>query len=278
MRRKIFPGPSAILTIFLIPYLCTILLNGMDTALINRKFNVELFLPVVVAAQISEDYEAETIKAQAVIARSNFYRKMDSRESLMTMFQEISKKVHPTYYRFDIPSSVYEEAVTETEGMILMWQKQLKLVPYHEISAGSTRDGEEVFRSEEYSYLKSVDSSGDKDADHYLNSAYVKISQMPEELTVVSRDSADYVTELSADGNILEGEAFRQGLGLASSNFTIQKIGDSLRFLCKGKGHGLGFSQYGANTLAKKEITFKEILETYFPEMEISDISNVSAG
>ena len=43
-----------------------------------------------------------------------------------------------------------------------------------------------------------------------------------------------------------------------------------VRFLCKGKGHGLGFSQYGGNKLAKEGKNWKEILNTYFPLMDIT--------
>lgn len=45
-----------------------------------------------------------------------------------------------------------------------------------------------------------------------------------------------------------------------------------VRFLCKGKGHGLGFSQYGGNEMAKKGSSWEEILETYFPEMEVEAV------
>lgn len=275
MKRRIFPGVLGTLLMLLIPYLSVIFFNGMETALLNRRFNAEMFLPAVLAAQISDKYEAETIKAQAVIARSNFYRHIGNRESICEILGEVSRKFHPTYYIFHIPSPEYEEAVTKTEGEVLTWQNKLRLLPYHEISAGATRDGEEVLRSEAYCYLKSVDSNDDKDASDYLNSSYIEEKQMPKELKIVKRDSAGYVTELSADGKILEGEAFRQGLGLSSSNFTIQKVGDKMRFLCKGRGHGLGFSQYGGNMLVKGGSTYKEILKVYFPEMEIADISSL---
>ena len=67
------------------------------------------------------------------------------------------------------------------------------------------------------------------------------------------------------------------GMGLASSDFSIQKTGKKVRFLCRGKGHGLGFSQYGGNELAKNGSSWKEILEEYFPEMDISTC-NLTAG
>lgn len=98
---------------------------------------------------------------------------------------------------------------------------------------------------------------------------------MPKRLVLKSRDRAGYVTRLTADGNLLEGEAFRLGMGLSSANFKVQKIGTRYRFLCKGKGHGLGFSQYGGNVLAKSGSTCTEILEAYFPEMEIKNICDI---
>lgn len=61
-----------------------------------------------------------------------------------------------------------------------------------------------------------------------------------------------------ADENIVEAEFFVTGMGIASSVFPCQKTGEQVRFLSKGKGHGLGFSQYGGNKLAKREKTGKK--------------------
>jgi stage II sporulation protein D len=37
----------------------------------------------------------------------------------------------------------------------------------------------------------------------------------------------------------------------------------------KGIGHGLGFSQYGANELAKSGYSYKELLSYYYEGVEI---------
>ena len=66
---------SNIVVLLLLPYLITILINGYDMAVLNQKADSETVLSVILALQISSDYEPETIKAQAVIARSNLYRK-----------------------------------------------------------------------------------------------------------------------------------------------------------------------------------------------------------
>ena len=61
-------------------------------------------------------------------------------------------------------------------------------------------------------------------------------------------------------------------MGLSSADFTVQKLNGKIRFLCRGKGHGLGFSQYGGNELAKEGKNYKEILTAYFPEMNQENI------
>ena len=134
----------------------------------------------------------------------------------------------------------------------------------------------EVFHNEDDSYLRSVHSLVDKNAKDYLNSVYINKNVLPERIEIKSRDSAGYVTEILADGKVLEGEAFRKGMGLTSSNFTIQKSGKEILFLCRGKGHGLGFSQYGGNEMAKESANAKEILQYYFPEMDVLNIKSVN--
>lgn len=275
MKKSFFPGVSGVLVLFLIPYLMVILMNGLDTALLNRTFNVEMLLPVIVASEMGSEYELEAVKAQTIIARSEFYRKLQEKKNLSSVLMQIREETEfreGEILRALIENLNYEKAVTETESEVLAVDGKLQLTPYHELSAGRTRDGAEVLHSEEYAYLKSVESDMDKGSEDFLNSVYINQSVLPERLVIKSRDSAGYVTEILADGDILEGESFRKGMGMSSANFTIQKIGKEIRFLCKGRGHGLGFSQYGGNEMAKEKKSAEEILEFYFPEMELVDI------
>ena len=81
--------------------------------------------------------------------------------------------------------------------------------------------------------------------------------------------------EIQADDMVLEGETFSRELGLASSNFSIKRSKNNICFLCKGKGHGLGFSQYGGDQLAKNKKTAEEILTTYFADMQIVNVREI---
>lgn len=269
MKRKSVFNLSKILVFALLPYLSVSVINGSERILLNYRPDSEVYLTAVLSCQISPDYELQTVEAQAVIARSNLFRKFAEEENRLDVLREMGKSIK-NQWEWWISDEIYEDAVENTEGKVLLVDGKLNLVPYHEISGGTTRDGETVFGSSEYQYLKSVDSSADKNSPDYFSSTYISERQLPKELEIKERDSAGYVLSLQADDKILEGEMFALGMGLPSSNFSIQKTGSKVRFLCRGKGHGLGFSQYGGNELAKDGSLWEEILEEYFPEMEIS--------
>lgn len=284
---------SNVVTVLLLPYLITIFVNGYDTVVLNRRADPEKIIPVLLANQISSDYELETLKAQAVIARSNLYRKFkesgeedasknrskngsrNESKNISEVYRQLKKEIPAWWTLWEKTDSAYEEAAKSTSGQILTVDGELKLVPYHEISAGQTRDGKTAFHNEEYTYLKAVDSSMDKNAPDYLNSTCIARQQLPEELKIAEREDSGYVISLKADENILEAESFVTGMGIASSDFSIQKSGEQVRFLSRGKGHGLGFSQYGGNELAKEGKSWQEILNTYFPLMELSEVEKI---
>ena len=269
MKRKSVFNLSKILVFALLPYLSVSVINGSEGILLNYRPDSEVYLTAVLSCQISPDYELQTVEAQAVIARSNLFRKFAEEENRLDVLREMGKSIK-NQWKWWISDEIYEDAVENTEGKVLLVDGKLDLVPYHEISGGTTRDGETVFGSSEYQYLKSVDSSADKNSPDYFSSTYISERQLPKELEIKERDSAVYVLSLQADDKILEGEMFALGMGLPSSNFSIQKTGSKVRCLCRGKGHGLGLSQYGGNELAKDGSLWEEILEEYFPEMEIS--------
>ena len=260
---------SKIFLLLTFPYLVTVFVNGPEAVSVNKTTDMENILPIILSEQISPEYRIETLEAQAVIARSNLMRKLQEQADTGSILCEICNNIKQNGWVWKIPEECYETAVKNTQDQILTVDGELKLVPYHEISAGETRDGEEAFHDSQYAYLKSVDSSADKDAAEYLSSTYVSEQQLPKELAISSRDKRGYVQSLMADDNILEGTAFASGMGIASPAFSMQKLDDRIRFLSKGKGHGIGFSQYGGDVLAKEGKTWQEILHIYFPLMEI---------
>ena len=56
---------------------------------------------------------------------------------------------------------------------------------------------------------------------------------------------------------------------LLSANFSLKKKDDIYYLRVRGSGHGVGFSQFGGNEMAKNGSSAEEILKKYFPEMEL---------
>ena len=160
-------------------------------ALLNRTADPEIILPIILKEQISSDYEEETLKAQAVIARSNLFRKLKNKNEMEKEYKKLQEKNLEKWkicVFMDKKEQKFEDAVKSTKGQILTFNGEVKLVPYHEISAGQTRNGEIAFHDSEYAYLKGVDSSADKAASDYFNSVYINRQQLPEELKVKDRE------------------------------------------------------------------------------------------
>ena len=171
MKRKRVFNLSSIGLVLLLPYVLVGMVNGSERILMNYRPDMEMYLAAILSCQISSGYELQTIEAQAVIARSNFARKLEEKENITEFLRETGMGIK-SQWKWWIENEIYEKAVENTKGKILLVDGDLKLVPYHEISAGVTRDGQDVFGNSEYKYLKSVDSSADKNSPDYFSSTY----------------------------------------------------------------------------------------------------------
>lgn len=283
---------STFCVILLLPLFVTLIMSGSQVCVLAKTLDEEDFLPVLVSGEIPQDYEEETIKAQMVIARTNLQVRLSGGETLIEILQPKAEQLHSAknFLQEKKFYKKYQQAAQDTRGMVLSWEGQLRQAPYHRASGGSTRSGKEVFRDSSYDYLEAVASPQDIEAKEYLQGEFFTQSQLKgilkrtypdmvfptgdlaKDIRELSRDSAGYVLEVKAGNVILSGEELRKCLGLPSSCYTLQTVGGELRFMCKGEGHGLGFSQFGGNVLAQQGSTFEEILSVYFPNAQVTNL------
>lgn len=256
-----------------LPYFTAAAFHGPEIVFAERKPDMEEYLPIIVFSQISPDMKKETIKAQTVITRSNIQRQIEEGKTIAEILRENGNTGEIWRYFFAGKNQIYEQAAEETGGQVLTYEGKVKLTPWHKISAGKTRSGEEVFSDKAYTYLKPADSSGDKKSPDYMKIVEIPTGQLSGELKIKKRDSAGYVTELMVGETLLEGESFAAGMGLESANFSLQKKEDTYYLRVRGSGHGVGFSQFGGNEMAKNGSSAEEILKKYFPEMKLTKIN-----
>ncbi len=264
MLRKIKKGLAVLIIIVLLPYIVTIFINGKN---VEEKDLLKQHCISVLAKEVSFDYEEEMLKTQAILVRTTVYQQVQEQGKEFTEQKDFGKidDIDRTWYK------KLEKIWDSTEGQVILFQGELALVPFHQVSNGKTRDGQEVLGSEEYAYLKIKECPKDVEADRQMESRFIEVKNAK----VLKYDSAGYVLDVQVGEETVNGENFRETYGLSSSCFELQEFQENTRAITKGVGHGLGLSQYTANEMAKEGKTYKQILEYFFEGIEIQEVAEI---
>ena len=232
----------------------------------TEAISLEEYVLEVTAAELPAETEEEAVKAQMVLVRTNAYRQL-----LAGKVRE-KERMSLTDMELNGYGEKFRKAQKATRGQILTYDGEPILASYHKISAGQTRNGSEVFHSDQYPYLSSKACPGDKNAPDYRQS--IQIDDSWRNMEIEEKDSAGYVLRLKLDDAEMSGEEFRIKLGLPSAAFRLEKNGDGIFVITSGNGHGLGMSQYTARQLAKNGTGYQEILAYFFDKTRLEHISD----
>lgn len=287
----------------LIPILFTLLIQGSGTKSVENLWkNLETeasesqideeILKGILANEVSMDTEREAIKAQAVIARTNCLRAIASGEDLPEgltkgeMMRIWGQDNFSEYY------SLLENSIEATKGVSMEYGGEYIQADFHRVSAGYTRDADEVYGSEEYPYLKSADCRMDIVSENFLNVMFytpeefigqggelfrkktrkaaleITAAELLGAISITKRDKAGYALEVTVDGKAHSGEEIRLLYEWSSSAFSFKEVDGKIRVTTKGTGHGLGVSLYAANQLAKDGYSYKDILKYFYQGIE----------
>lgn len=228
----------------------------------------------ITAGQISMDSHDEAIKAQCVIARTDYMYAIANNTEMPKIYSE-DELIKMWGNKYEENRIRLAALLGETSGIVMMWEGKYAYLPYHRISAGETRSLKENYGEEAPGYIGKTACAEDTKAEEYLNIKYFSDEEsedISEKIETVSRDSAGYVMTIVVDGIQLSGEDFREKMGLESSCFTITKKDDGIYIVTKGSGHGYGLSQNQANKMAWKGMDHLEIIKYFFPQTEYKSI------
>lgn len=309
-----------LLFVFLLPYVCACLWGhvGVDKDVLRQNENqeksedavnyvvqadmgwgvwkipLEEYLVYKLEAVMPEDYEKETLKAQAVLLRTEVVQvlKEEGGERLQVSGGGLDK-----WYGVDKAAQEklkpYIEAVEETDGLYLSYQGEPIQASYFKLSNGRTRNAGEVWESEKCPYLAGIDCVQDKAAQDYSSvisvakanylykvKPYIEQGYSTEDIwegMQLAYDDTGYVTYVSfaAAGNEIgkiDGETFRHMFDLPSASFEVNQEKTQITFHVTGIGHGFGMSQYGANCKALNGATYDQILKEFFLGTELAKI------
>ena len=286
-----------------------ILLDGKNIIKVNitkenriEEVQIEEYVKSVVSGEMLVSFDDEALKAQAIAARTYIAAKR-LRPCNIANGGDVCDTTHCQVYinkdvRLEQWGSNAEEywnkisnAVDNTKGMVLTYNNELVLYPqFFSTSSGMTENAVDVF-SNSVPYLVSTESKGEEIAPKYetefpfnipefvnkINDKYKEASITSENLKnnieILSRSVAGGIKELRIGKTKVKGLDFRLALGLSSTNFEYVINENEIVFKCKGYGHGVGMSQWGANVMAKSGADYEDILTHYYTGVEISKLT-----
>lgn len=318
IRQKLKTLGAFLLILLLLPYVISVFANGAslkskhneNEAYVRVKVHRDgeeviqevpwnEYLVGVLAKEIPESYEEETIKAQAVLLRTRLYQAAGGTkdpvftESYLTA-QDLEKKWSAKEYKRYYEK--YIKAIEETGNQALYYKNSYAWAPFHQSSNGSTRNAKEVLGNGEYPYLIAKECPSDKEAEDEMQVhtfTYREIQEKCRDFLVAvpkaeagkslkfsdfeiqSYDAGGYVADLRIGETICTGDQFRDALGLPSSAFSLKDSDGKLKITTTGKGHGLGMSQWTANEMAKQGKTYEEILQYFFEGTNLQDAGEI---
>lgn len=271
------------------------------------ELQLEEYIRGVVAAEMPASFEIEALKAQAVAARTyalahiKAYGGIPYNEKIGADLYDtvecqvyMSKEERMEGWSKDLSKFYWDKitkAVNETAGQVLTYEGELVKNPYYfATSSGNTEDSMAVFKTN-IPYLKSVESPGEEVAPKYkstlkislksavqrINTAYPKAkvtsSNLSKQIKIRERTDTGLVLEIDIGNISISGSKFRSLFNLNSSNFSLVFDEKEVTINCKGYGHGVGMSQWGANVMAKSGNNYKEILKHYYTGVKISTLN-----
>lgn len=249
-----------------------------------------------VCAEMPASFHSEALKAQAAAAhtyaeRQRLHERDHPDAELMgaDFSNDVSK--YQGYYTEEQAKQVFgadfeksysriSECVDEVLGYLITYEDEPIISAFCSMSAGVTESAENAWGTA-VDYLVPVDSSYDLNAPMYTNEVRYSKEVMKYKLEnafqgvelgenmvgwLVVREVSDQGTVLKADvGNMsVTGGEVRNALALRSACFEVRYEGEEAIITTRGFGHGVGMSQYGANSMAAEGKTWREILEHYY--------------
>ena len=262
-------------------------IRTVNIKLNNKKVELDLedYVIGVVSCEMPASFDIEALKAMAVAARTFAVYKIKTNKNYVLStttkdqcYLTTNKMKKNWKSNFDKNYNKIKSAVMDTKDEIMTYNDKVIIAFYFSISNGYTENCEDVF-SQKLAYLRSVDSSWDKEYKYKEKRIKMKESDFLNKLNIksnkinsinIKRYKTNRIKTITINNKKFKGTKFRQLLSLRSTDIDIE-IKDGIVYInTRGYGHGVGMSQYGANSMAKKGYKYNEILNYYYQNINIS--------
>lgn len=248
------------------------------------SLSLQEYLMGVLLAEMSADFPAEALKAQAVAARTFALKKAQSDRHSRAHICTDPACCQGWEAIQNIPAAV-RQAVEETDGLVLCYEDELIEATYFSCSGGRTEAAVAVW-GQDIPYLRSVESAGEEAAPRYEETLCVEkeafkktlLAAHPEaNLTgspegwfgAVSYTEGGGIDSIFVGGTVLRGTELRKLFSLRSTDITIRTTESQIFLTTQGFGHRVGMSQYGAKAMAEAGEHFADILAHYYSQTRL---------
>lgn len=261
---------------------------------------LETYVRGVVAGEMPADFEPEALKAQAIAARTYIVRKLftgtgDAGGDYDVTDGEADQVYVPLERMRRLERERKEDmerigrAVDETEGLVLVYGGEPIEAAYFSTSGGYTENAEDYW-SVAVPYLRSVPSPWDAQlSPRYEQEIEMGLDEFYDRLgigrrdrkggiEVLSRTEGRSVKEIRIGKKVLTGREVREALDLPSANFTWRIADGRITLICRGHGHGVGMSQWGAQALARAGNDAEQILAWYYRGARLVRTASLAAS
>ena len=216
------------------------------------------YLVGVVGAELPETFPMEAKKAQAVAART--YALQQARQGKHPGADICTDSSCCQAWTPQTDSEA-EQAVIETDGLVLVYEEALIEATYFSCSGGRTEAAAAVWGSD-IPYLQAVDSPGEEDAPRFreeielsvrdfaarlqtLDSGFMPTGPAPQWFGEIRYTVGNGVETVEIGGVFFRGTELRKLFGLRSTNIRFSVTEDTVTISTLGYGHRVGLSQYG---------------------------------
>jgi stage II sporulation protein D len=258
--------------------------NGLD--LINIV-PIETYLISVVMSEMPLDFHYEALKAQAVIARTYSYycMKKYGNNRDYDVDDTVSYQVYNGYYRKLNREKLIKllKAVNDSRGMIVEYEGNPIVAYFHSNSGGKLVSGKEYFgNASDFPYLICKEDPYSTGKPNSKWNFSIGIEDFKNKINFTEDLSSDsitmnnegFVSGIKTGDNKLTSRDLRKIIGysnLKSERFTMNYdvVDDKVIFDGIGYGHGVGLSQWGAESMAEEGFKFNDIIFFYYPGTSI---------
>ncbi|MGA1864212.1 MAG: SpoIID/LytB domain-containing protein [bacterium] len=249
---------------------------------INR-LNVEEYVMGLMKSEISPSWPFESLKAQAVVARTYALYQLDRNQAGRYDLKSSSDSQVYSGIAGEDPKT--NMAVENTKGEVLISTGGYLPAFYHACCGGHTEDAQYVFY--DHPALIGVPCEFCKGSPHYEWENKISSVQLRNlflrqlyrmgtinSIRILNRNPNGRIETLliahSLGREIINGKQLRALIGnniIRSTNFQITPQEDDNSFVFKGLGwgHGVGLCQWGAKAMAEQGANYKDIINHYYP-------------